>query len=283
MAMMSARLGALDVAPNMVVIIVASPHLAARVGRRRSCYRAYMWIRLRQVAVVAHDLAQAMSDLTVSLRLGEPFHDPGVAEFGLANAVWPIGRTFLEVVSPTQPGASAGRHLARRHGDGGYMILLQCDDVDAMRLRFTERGVPIIWQCDLPDIRGTHFHPKFTGGPLLSIDETVEPDSWRWGGPRWAANVRMEELAAIIAVDIQAANPEALATHWADLLDKPAVQRGTSWVIALDEGELRFVPLADDRGDGISAIEVMPGDHSQHRLGGTISICGITVRYAAYE
>ena len=37
------------------------------------------------------------------------FRDPGVAAFGLQNAVMPIGRTFLEVVSPVQEGTTAGR------------------------------------------------------------------------------------------------------------------------------------------------------------------------------
>ena len=33
----------------------------------------------------------------------------------------PVGDTFLEVVSPIDPKATAERYLARRGGDGGYM------------------------------------------------------------------------------------------------------------------------------------------------------------------
>ena len=48
------------------------------------------------------------------VRLADPFDDPGVGEFGLINAVFPVGDTFVEVVSAVQPGTTAGRYLARR-------------------------------------------------------------------------------------------------------------------------------------------------------------------------
>src|SRR5215208_3455104 len=52
-----------------------------------------------------------------ALPLGEPYGDPGVAYFGLRNAVMPLGDTFVEVVSPIGEGTAAGRFLDRR-GDG---------------------------------------------------------------------------------------------------------------------------------------------------------------------
>ena len=75
-------------------------------------------MRLRQVALVAREIEPAVEALRSVLGLGDPFRDPGVAEFGLRNAVMPLGDDFLEVVSPVQPGTSAGRWL-ERHGDLG--------------------------------------------------------------------------------------------------------------------------------------------------------------------
>ena len=66
------------------------------------------------------------SACATALGLGEPFRDPGVGSFGLHNVVCALGEDFLEIVSPTQDGTAAGRHLERR-GEGGYMLIFQLD------------------------------------------------------------------------------------------------------------------------------------------------------------
>jgi hypothetical protein len=48
-----------------------------------------------------------------------------VGRFGLTNAVFAVGDTFVEVVAPTQPDTTAGRYLKRRGGDGGYMAIFR--------------------------------------------------------------------------------------------------------------------------------------------------------------
>ena len=67
--------------------------------------------------LAARDLDSAVEELRTALPLGEPYGDPGVAYFGLRNAVMPLGDTFVEVVSPIGEGTAAGRFLDRR-GDG---------------------------------------------------------------------------------------------------------------------------------------------------------------------
>src|SRR5258707_2969890 len=86
-------------------------------------------MRLRQIALVASDLAAAQTDITGVLGVNYAYDDPGVGKYGLRNAVFPIGDTFLEVVSPNKPGTTAGRLLQKRGGDGGYMVILQVDDL----------------------------------------------------------------------------------------------------------------------------------------------------------
>ena len=55
--------------------------------------------RLRQAVLAARELTVA-DRLRDELGLAEPFADPGVWNFGLQNAVFALGDTFLEVVSP---------------------------------------------------------------------------------------------------------------------------------------------------------------------------------------
>ena len=87
-------------------------------------------VRLRQAVLVAAELEPSASRLRSALDLGEPFRDPGVGEFGLANVVFALGDCFLEVISPTQPGTAAGRYLERHGGDGGYMAIFDLEDLD---------------------------------------------------------------------------------------------------------------------------------------------------------
>src|SRR5207302_835312 len=74
------------------------------------------------------------------LGLEDPYHDPGVAEFGLENSVFAVGSTFVEVISPVRDGTTAGRYLERRGGDGGYMAIFQVPDVSAARERIAAAG-----------------------------------------------------------------------------------------------------------------------------------------------
>src|SRR6185312_2950964 len=92
-------------------------------------------VRLRQAVLVAGELEPVVAMLQRELGLEEPFRDPGVGEFGLANAVFAIGDCFLEVVSPTVPGTAAGRQLERAGGDGGYMVLFDLEDLEGARER----------------------------------------------------------------------------------------------------------------------------------------------------
>ena len=59
--------------------------------------------RLRQAVVAASELDPVVERLRAELGLGEPFSDPAVAFFGLRNAVFALGDSFLEVVSPVAP------------------------------------------------------------------------------------------------------------------------------------------------------------------------------------
>ena len=55
-----------------------------------------MVIRLRQVALVAHDLDAVEEDLVVELGLEPCVRDLGVSQFGLRNVLFPVGERLLE-------------------------------------------------------------------------------------------------------------------------------------------------------------------------------------------
>jgi hypothetical protein len=61
-----------------------------------------MWLRLRQIALVAQDLATIETQLNAVLGIQVCYRDAGVGHYGLENALLPIGNQILEVVAPTR-------------------------------------------------------------------------------------------------------------------------------------------------------------------------------------
>ncbi len=231
-------------------------------------------MRLRQLALVAHDLAAAEAALVDAFDLEVAFRDPGVGEFGLHNALFPIGDKLLEVVSPLQEGTTAGRLLDKREGDGGYMVLVQVADVEAQRDHLGEVGARVVYEAKGHAILGLHVHPRDVGGAILSFDQAEPWDSWEWGGPEWQAHVRPGVVTDIAAVELQGPDPAAMAASWARALGRPLGADGAS--VALDEGVIRFVEARDGRGEGLSGIDLVAADPA--RIGEELEVVGTRFR-----
>jgi hypothetical protein len=228
-------------------------------------------VRLRQAVLVAAELEPAAAALTSALDLDEPFRDPGVGMFGLSNVVFALGDCFLEVVSPTQPDTAAGRYLAR-HGDGGYMVIFDLEDLDGARDRVAALNVRVVWQIDLPDISGTHLHPADMRGAIVSLDRSEPYGTWRWGGPQWTGQTGQGAAGRLAGVTIAVIDPPAVATRWAEVLGLAAGDGDTS-ALALDGSEVRFEQAHTERAEGLVEIAVVlpgaePGPGEVSEIGG---------------
>ena len=179
-------------------------------------------VRLRQAVLAARDLDAVAERLRGDLGLGEPFADPGVAAFGLRNAVFALGDTFLEVVSPAEEGTAAGRWLDRLGGDGGYMLMFQLGDLERARARVRALGIREVFAVDLEDIVEAHLHPGDVGGAIVSLSRPTPRGAWRWGGPGWEER---SAPGAIAGVEVTVADPARAAGRWREVLgvDPPAV------------------------------------------------------------
>jgi Glyoxalase-like domain len=210
-------------------------------------------VRLRQAVLVARELEPVATRLRGELGLAEPFRDPGVAEFGLANVVFAVGDCFLEVVSPVREQTAAGRQLERAGGDGGYMVLFDLEDLEGARRRAAELGVRTVWRLDLPDISGTHMHPSDLRGAIVSLDQSRPYGSWRWGGPGWTgAAAASTAPARLLGVTVAVADPDEAAARWGGVLGREPRER----VLSLDGGEVRFREVAGGRAEGLVEIEL---------------------------
>ena len=214
--------------------------------------------RLRQVALVAHDCDQVAGQLQQAFGWTEPFHDPGVSQFGLTNAVFAAGDTFVEVVAPARSDTTAGRYLRRRGGDSGYMAIFQFPDLAVARRRIAELGVRVVWAVDLPDIAGTHLHPADVPGAIVSLDWASPPQSWHWAGPAWTGGAPSGHPGGgLTSLTIEVADPPAAARRWAEVLGLPAPAAGASRIELPDAGQqLRFRPTRAGHGEGITAVTI---------------------------
>src|SRR6185437_11908035 len=169
------------------------------------------------------------------------------------------GDTFVEVVAPVQAGTTAGRYLERRGGDGGYMAIFQVPDLAAARARLPGLGVRVVWTADLPDIAGTHLHPKDVPGAIVSLDWAEPAGSWRWAGPDWTGRVPEHRGGGgVTGVTIEVADPAAAAARWAAVLGVTWAASGTAAGIELAGWgqRLRFEPARPGQGEGITAVSV---------------------------
>jgi hypothetical protein len=249
------------------------------------------FLRLRQIALVARALAPVEAALTAILATPVCFRDPGVGKYGLHNALWALGGTFLEVVAPIQAGTTAGRYLDRRAGDGGYMFIVDCDNVGERREHMKALGIRIVAEnkkVGAAPVESFQLHPKDTGGAILSIGTHGSGENlmggYHWSGPDWQRYVRTEPVSAVLGADIQADDPVALAKRWSAIFGRPVTEHEGAPALKLDLGFARFVPNTDGRGEGLSAVHLKTTDRARilaaaraegvPAMANTVEICG---------
>jgi hypothetical protein len=263
-------------------------------------------VRLRQAVLVASELERVALALRSALKLDEPFRDPGVGEFGLANVVFALGDCFVEVVSPTRADTAAGRYLTRHGGDGGYMVIFDVEDLEGARSRALGLGVRVVWQIDLPDISGTHLHPADMRGAIVSLDRSRPYGTWRWGGPAWTGVTGTGAPGRLAGITLAVGDPAAVAARWGEVLGVPVsggdrrapvsggdgplpasggdgptgVSGADGPFLRVDGGEIRFEPVASESAEGLVEI-VLELPHELPGGGEAIELGGVRLRRVA--
>jgi hypothetical protein len=242
---------------------------------------AAAFLRLRQVCLVAADLAREAALIKTTLGLEECHRDVNVAKYGLENVLFPVGSNFIEIVSPTRPGTAAGRFLERHGGRYGYMVIMDCDDPAQRQAHAQSLGVRIANVIRHKGYFGVQLHPKDTGAAILEFNSTVggrDPmGPYAPAGPDWQHAIRGDVARRLTAVEIECPDPRGLASRWSKILELPVQDIGEGkYRIALDAGAINFLP-------GTAPEAVLAGielETAQAR-DKTISVCGVRFRLRA--
>ena len=243
-------------------------------------------LSLLQITLIVEDLPATERGFADQLGLAVAFRDPGVAEWGLENAVLPLGRTFIELLSPL-PGRDpmqtpGGRHLARQGGDGGYMVILQVKELGPWRAALAKVDARIAWEGATSgtlhgaDWAGFHLHPGDTGGMMMSLDRPDPPDSWAGAGPDWRHFVRQGVVDQLQGIELTGPHPGELASRWSEVLGRPLAAPDR---LRLDSGEIRFVAPSEEQApgfEGLTAVSLRATDRS--RAGEKIQLGGVQFR-----
>jgi Glyoxalase-like domain len=251
-----------------------------------------MTIQLRQICLVAAELAPVIDDLEAVLGIRRCYVDPGVGVFGLENTLLPVGRNFLEVVAPTQPDTAGGRYLERRKGDGGYMVITQADtkaNQQAVRQRALDNGVRVAWERDRDDWALCQLHPGDMRAAFLEIEWDREENlSGRWmpaGGTGWEDKVCQDLTVDFLGAELQGPDPEALADLWSRVIGAPVERVDGTPAVRLNNATLRFARARDGRGPGLSGLDIAVRDPDEVRAraaargrpirDGAVDLCGV--------
>ena len=226
-----------------------------------------MAIQLRQVCLVAERLEPLVEGLTKILDLNSCFIDPGVAQFGLENNLIAIGKNFLEVVAPIEKKTAAGRFLDRRKGDGGYMVIVQIDSEEGfnqVKQNARDEGVRVAWEIDIRSWKNCQFHPKDMEAAFLEIEvDDFNDFEGYWhpaGGLGWENCVKEDTTLDIIGVELRSEFPSKTSTRWGRVLGESPHPVKENLELHLNNSIVRFVQLSDERGAGLSAIDLLVVD-----------------------
>jgi hypothetical protein len=189
------------------------------------------YLRLRQICLVATHLEPVVGDIAAIMGLDVCYRDGNVAKYGLENALLPVDTILLEVVAPFQPGTAAGRFLDKTGGHGGYMAIFCCDDPDVRGKHAETIGVRIANVIDHAPYHGVQLHPRDCRAAFIEFNHTDGSDDilgpYPPAGPDWQTSIRKDVTQAMVGVEMQSPEPQALAEHWGRIIEV-AVSAGIS-------------------------------------------------------
>lgn len=216
-------------------------------------------LRLRQICLAAPRLEPVIDDLQAIFGLSVCHRDPGLAVYGLENALLPLGTDFIEVVTPIRPDTAAERFIQRTRGHGGYMAIFQVDDPVRRQAVATALGVRTAHQIDRPDYRSVQLHPRDCRAAFIELGRSRGDPSrmgdWWPAGPNWQPFVRTDATRRLLGIVLESPDPAGLAGLWSSVLQVPLESDAAGPALTIEQTRIGFVAGPSD-ALGTLVIEV---------------------------
>lgn len=220
-------------------------------------------LRLRQICLAAPRLAPVVDDLQAIFGLSVCHRDPGLAAYGLENALLPVGTDFLEVVAPIQADTAAERFIHRSRGHGGYMAIFQASDLRQRQAAAAALGVRTAHEIDRADYQSAQLHPRDCRAAFIELGHSPGGEertgTWWPAGPHWQAHVRTDATRCLLGIVLESPDPAALATLWSRILNMPLTGDAAAAVLRVEQAQIGFAPgPADALGTVVLAVADVP-------------------------
>lgn len=230
--------------------------------------------RLRHYVIAAKNMdavCRQLYDLLQVEPVGKPPGNSPTLAFGFDTRMIRVGTTMLEIVSPVREPHQLHTFFAERGGDGGFMVVLQTYDDDALLARAAANGHKLAFE--IPDFRGQHlmqFDYK-TFGTRFEFYKYTPEDNW-WGNPLHGDYNDPKAAEDILGGEVAVPDPAAIAaTAAATFL---ARQEGST--VHFIDRRIDFV-ASGDGPRGLTAIYLKARD--RNRVGETATIANVEFRF----
>ena len=230
--------------------------------------------RLRHYVIAARDMEAVCDQIYKTLDL-EPTPksegpEPTLA-FGFRTHMMRIGTTMLEIVSPIREKHQLQDFFAERGGDGGFMVVMQTYDDDALLARAAAANHKLAFE--IKNFMGQHlmqFDYKTFGSRFEFYKYTPE-DNW-WGDPLGRPYNDPRAVEDILGATVAVENPGAIAETAA----KTFLGRQDGDSVHFIDRRVDFV-APSGKARGLIALNLKARDRA--RAGTTTTIANVDFRF----
>ena len=236
-----------------------------------------MWLRLRQIALVAEELAPAGVDdaLTSVLGVEVCFNDPGREDVRARGHAQPIvgGQPVHRGRCPDRGGNGRGPlpRAARRTATAATWSSPSATTTTpaapgSRRNSVCARSSPSRTRASSATCRST---PRTRAAPSRDrraggTGRARSRRSLGAGRSRLEEGQRLDTVDGIVAAELQADDPEALAARWSEIAQIPVTRDAQGRpTVQLENAALRFVPCRDGRPEGLGGLDIHAVDKAR--------------------